>query len=93
MNANTSLTCQAEAAKDLGNEAIKNRKFDEAVAAYSQAIQLDSKNATYYSNRSAAYVGLRKWTEALADAEQSISLDPKFVRVRAKQGTELVARC
>ena len=45
----------AEEKKKLGNEAFVAKKFDEAIALYSEAIALDGDNAVYYSNRSACY--------------------------------------
>jgi len=83
---------EAEAAKDRGNEAIKTRNFDEAVTQYSHAISLDSKNATYFSNRSTAYAAQKRWQEALADAEKAISLDPKFARGYQRKGQALAGQ-
>jgi Flp pilus assembly protein TadD len=42
---------EAENAKKLGNDAFANKKFDEAIVLYNQAIQLDPDNAVFYSNR------------------------------------------
>ena len=35
----------------LGNEAFAMKKYDEAIAHYNEAIQLDPDNAVFYSNR------------------------------------------
>eukprot|EP01127_Copromyxa_protea_P004853 TRINITY_DN14671_c0_g1_i1.p1 TRINITY_DN14671_c0_g1~~TRINITY_DN14671_c0_g1_i1.p1 ORF type:complete len:582 (-),score=207.47 TRINITY_DN14671_c0_g1_i1:28-1773(-) len=82
----------AEAAKDRGNEATKTRNFGEAVRCYTEAIQLDSTNATYYSNRSAAYTGLRDYENAIADADKALAIDPKFVRAYQRKGQALSAQ-
>ncbi len=42
---------QAETFKSQGNEAFKNGKWEEAVAEYTKAIELDPDDKIYYSNR------------------------------------------
>lgn len=39
-----------------GNQAYKEKQFKRAVDLYSEAIKLNGNNATYYSNRAAAYL-------------------------------------
>jgi len=41
-----------------GNAAFKGRLWNKAVDYYSEAINLDGTNATYFSNRAAAYLEL-----------------------------------
>ncbi|KAL3318601.1 hypothetical protein Ciccas_002747 [Cichlidogyrus casuarinus] len=42
---------QAEDLKNLGNQAMKEEKFSEAVDKYTQAIQINSNNPVYLCNR------------------------------------------
>jgi tetratricopeptide (TPR) repeat protein len=42
---------QAQAAKARGNELYKQRQFDEAIAAYNEAIQLYDKDISFLTNR------------------------------------------
>lgn len=70
----------AEALKKLGNEAFGKKEFETAIKHYTEAIKLDGENATFYSNRSACYASLKKWTEALEDALQCVSKDQKFIK-------------
>ncbi len=70
----------AEAEKKLGNEAFGKKEYEAAIKHYTEAIKLDGENATFYSNRSACYASLKKWTEALEDALQCVSKDPKFIK-------------
>ena len=41
-----------------GNVAFKKKDFRTAIECYSEAIQCDGNNATYYSNRAAAYLAM-----------------------------------
>lgn len=61
----------ATAKKNEGNAFFKDKKYEEAIARYSEAIALDGKDVTFYSNRSACYAALEKYAEA-ADGERFI---------------------
>ena len=66
----------AEAYKAAGNKFFKAGDFRKAVAEYGRAIAANPHNSTYPSNRSAAYMGLNLYDEALEDAKRSDSLEP-----------------
>ncbi len=70
----------AEQCKKLGNEAFGKKEYETAIKHYTEAINLDPENATFYSNRSACYASLKKWTEALDDALKCVEKDQKFVK-------------
>lgn len=69
---------QAEALRQRGNEAFKRRQFQEAKKLYSQAISLQNSNHLLYGNRSAASHQLKKFHDALEDAEKAIELSPDW---------------
>jgi len=60
--------------KEKGNEAYKQRKFDDALQFYTQAIELDKENMLLYSNRSAVYFEMGKYDESIKEGEQSIEV-------------------
>lgn len=76
------LNCRlnAENLKQNGNELYKQKKYQEALEMYSEAIRL-LPCAAYYGNRSATYMMLNKYKDALADAQQSTSIDKEFTKV------------
>ncbi|KAL4217288.1 DnaJ subfamily C member 7 [Mactra antiquata] len=76
--------------KTLGNEYYKNKNYTEAISCYTQAINLCPTCAAYYGNRSACYMMLNKYNEALADARQAIKLDDKFVKGYIREGNCLI---
>ena len=51
--------------KERGNELYKAKKFDEAVAAYNEAIALDPTNMTFANNKAAVYFTSKKWDECI----------------------------
>lgn len=71
---------QAEAAKAEGNNFFKGGQYTQAVNKYSEAIQFDPTNHTYYSNRSASYANLGEWKESADDARECIRIDKNFIK-------------
>lgn len=80
---------EAEKYKELGNAAVKEGKFEEAKKQYNKSIQLDPDNATYYSNRAAAFTNLGNHASALADADRCIERDPNFIKAYSRKGKAL----
>lgn len=76
----------AEKHKQTGNGQMSRKKYDEAIESYDKAIALDPLNPVYYSNRAAAYSSKGDHISAVGDAEQAISVDPKFVKAYHRLG-------
>ena len=66
----------AQAYYDLGGEYDREQKIDEAIAAYSKAIEMDPEFAAAYRKRGYGYYKLRRGEEAIKDYEKFIELDP-----------------
>lgn len=77
----------AEIAKEKGNVAYKEKQWQKAVSLYSEAIKLNGNNATYYSNRAAAYLELGSYLQAEVDCSTVINLDSKNVKAFLRRGT------
>ncbi|KAJ6888282.1 outer envelope protein 64 [Populus alba x Populus x berolinensis] len=77
----------AEMAKEKGNQAFKEKQWKKAISYYKEAIKLNDKNATYYSNRAAAYLELGSFHQAEADCSEAINLDKKNVKAYLRRGT------
>ncbi|XP_030521358.2 outer envelope protein 64, chloroplastic [Rhodamnia argentea] len=77
----------AEIAKEKGNQAFKEKQWQKAISFYTEAIKLSGNNATYYSNRAAAYLELGSYLQAEADSTKAISLDKKNVKAYLRRGT------
>lgn len=64
-------------------------RFADAVAHFSRCIQLDAGNEVYFSNRAAAHMGLKQYSEAAQDAKSVIQLKPKWVKGWGRLGAAL----
>lgn len=67
--------------KERGNECIKAGNFSEAILHYSYAIKLNPNEATFYSNRSLAFLKLEQLYYANEDADRAIQLKPEWAKV------------
>ena len=75
--------------KDVGNGHFKNGAYDDAVAAFTRAIELDATNHVLHSNRSAANAGAERWSDALRDAERTIELKSDWGKGYGRKGAAL----
>ena len=62
--------------KEEGNRYFKNLQLDIALDCYSKAIERDSSNPVYYSNRAQCLIRMGLSHRAIPDAERAIYLDP-----------------
>ncbi|CCC07828.1 hypothetical protein SMACR_01394 [Sordaria macrospora] len=82
----------ADELKALGNKAIAEKNFDEAIDKFTQAIALDPTNHILYSNRSAAYASKKDWDNALQDAEKTTEIKPDWPKGWGRKGTALFGK-
>ncbi|OAG02016.1 TPR-like protein [Paraphaeosphaeria sporulosa] len=71
----------ADALKAEGNKLFAEKKFEESIEKFTQAIELDPSNHVLYSNRSGAYASLKDYTKAAKEAKAKAD-------ELKKQGTE-----
>ena len=74
----------AEGYRQVGNEAFKGGRYEEAIEAYTQAIDLDPSSHLLYSNRSGAFCAVGAYEMAFADAERCVSLNPGWTKGHAR---------
>ncbi|KAM6495682.1 activator of Hsp70 and Hsp90 chaperone [Amanita muscaria] len=79
----------ANALKDQGNKAFVAKDYDNAIDLFSQALAIDPKNHVLWSNRSAARAGKKQWSDALADAEECIKINPSWGKGYVRKGAAL----
>lgn len=71
---------RAVALKNEGNVFFKAKDYANAVAKYSEAVDLDPANHVFYSNRSMAYAAMGKWEEAASDGQKCVNLNATFLK-------------
>ena len=72
------INAQAAEYKTKGNDHFKKHEYDEAIAAYTLAIDTNPSDATFYSNRSACFMSMKRYKEALSDAVFARTLKPDW---------------
>ncbi|GFG30261.1 hypothetical protein Cfor_11805 [Coptotermes formosanus] len=78
----------AEQKKERGNQLYKVKKYQQALPLYTEAIELCPDSSAYYGNRSACYMMLHQYRNALDDARKSVALDSSYVK-----GYIRIAKC
>jgi tetratricopeptide (TPR) repeat protein len=75
-----------------GDAYVGRRDFNDALAAYSEAIQLDPKYTPAYSGRGNLYRAHGDLEPAMADANRAIALDPKFADAYNARGAAYMTK-
>jgi stress-induced-phosphoprotein 1 len=75
--------------KEKANEYFMEGKYDESINIYSQLLELEPENYMVLSNRSAAYIKLERWNDALNDAVLSTKLKPDWGKAWGRLGAAL----
>lgn len=77
----------AEEANGRGNDLYKKQKYVESLKEYNEAVKRNPKVAKYFSNRAACYIKLMSLSEAFADTEKALEIDPNFLRAHQRHCT------
>ncbi|GAU91131.1 hypothetical protein RvY_03446 [Ramazzottius varieornatus] len=80
---------KAEEFKNKGNDLMKNNQVEEALTAYSQAINHDPTNPILYCNRAAAYSKKNQHDLAAKDCEIALAFDPNYAKAYGRYGLAL----
>lgn len=79
--------------KEEGNAHFKAGRYQQAVDVYSQALEVDPGNKMTNSkilhNRALSEIHLKKYNEAVADAEKALELDPSYTKARKTKAKAL----
>lgn len=72
--------------KNEGNKAFAAGDWPTAIDLYTQAIELDDSQPTFYSNRAQAHIKSEAFGYAIADATKAIELDPNMLKAHFRRG-------
>ncbi|KAI5792421.1 hypothetical protein DFH27DRAFT_485427 [Peziza echinospora] len=79
-------TIDGEQYKQIGNKFYKQREYLKAVEQYTKALELEPKNPTYLSNRSAANLNANKYDAALSDCIEADRYLPNQAKTLLRMG-------
>ncbi len=88
LTACVSKSAQAQEKIDLGQKYLTEMNYTEAVASFTEAIELDPDSIPAYMGRAEAYVGLEQYPEAKADYTTAIekAADQPYTQAQAYVG-------
>eukprot|EP00764_Aduncisulcus_paluster_P012658 gnl/Carplike_NY0171/573_a781_3384.p1 GENE.gnl/Carplike_NY0171/573_a781_3384~~gnl/Carplike_NY0171/573_a781_3384.p1 ORF type:complete len:241 (-),score=95.29 gnl/Carplike_NY0171/573_a781_3384:85-807(-) len=78
---------------DLKARAIalyKEKKYDESIEVFNEAIALAPEDSKLYANRCAVFTAAARFDEAVSDADKVIELEPDWVRGYSRKGNALL---
>jgi tetratricopeptide (TPR) repeat protein len=80
---NETLSLVDRASTRINRAILRARSADTdgAMTDYSEALSLGSNDAEVYLNRAATYIGLRRYGDALHDADQALALHPARIEI------------
>ena len=64
--------------RSLGEVAMSERRFDDAVSLYKEAIEMEPKNAANYYKLYRVHSRMRHWEDALTDLTNALTVDPNL---------------
>lgn len=82
----------ALAAKENGNKLYKAKKFEDALAAYDEAITLDPTNMTFLSNKAAVYFTMKNYDECIKMCTDAVEVG-KENRAPFEDRAKALTRC
>eukprot|EP01028_Stygiella_incarcerata_P012987 TRINITY_DN81017_c0_g1_i1.p1 TRINITY_DN81017_c0_g1~~TRINITY_DN81017_c0_g1_i1.p1 ORF type:complete len:465 (-),score=148.71 TRINITY_DN81017_c0_g1_i1:141-1535(-) len=80
---------KADALKAEGNALMIEKRYDDAIKRYTDAILLSDDNAIYFANRAAARMYLGRFREAVDDCRAAIRKNPKYSKAYHRLGNAL----
>ena len=87
---------RAQEEKQAGNAAYKKKDFEEAIRRYNAAIELDSTDISFLSNRAAVYLEMGRFSDCAEDCDSAVKVgrelraDYKLIaKAMTRKGTAL----
>lgn len=73
-----------------GNHLIESGRFDEALACFDKAIEIDDRDAGVWNNKGVALYRMRRFEDALACFDRALRMNPRDAKVWRNKGNVLV---
>ncbi|KAI9246852.1 Metallo-dependent phosphatase-like protein [Sporodiniella umbellata] len=82
---------KAEIFKNEANVFFKEKNFPEAIKKYTEAIELNDKVASYYTNRAFCHLKMESYGYAIADSDKALHVDPAFTKANYRRASANMA--
>jgi len=79
----------ADTEKEKGNEAFYAKDYEEAEAYYSRSLKFCADDCSTWANRALVRLKLEKLEAALQDCEESLRLNPRYMKALHRKGKAL----
>ncbi|KAG0238867.1 Serine/threonine-protein phosphatase 5 [Actinomortierella wolfii] len=80
------IAAKANLIKEEANKLFANKKYEEAIEKYTEAIELNPNVAAYYANRAFCNTKLENYGLAIEDGDKAIEVDPKYAKGYYRRG-------
>ncbi|KAG1439082.1 hypothetical protein G6F56_012409 [Rhizopus delemar] len=82
---------RADQCKNEANLLFKEKHFSEAIKKYTEAIELNDKVASFYTNRAFCHLKLESYGYAIADSDKALLVDPNFTKANYRRASANMA--
>lgn len=82
---------RAEEIKNEANVLFKEKRFPAAIEKYTEAIEINPKVASYYTNRAFCHLKMESYGYAIADADSALQVDPAFIKANYRRASANMA--
>lgn len=76
---------QSQNYKELGNQYYKNKDYTKAIAYYTKAIEINSKDPNFYTNRALCSFNLNKFEDCIKDCNRALEINPNLTKALKKK--------
>jgi STIP1 homology and U-box containing protein 1 len=80
----------AQEHKENGNAHFREKRYQQSIESYTEAIGFNSNEPTYFINRAMSYKELQNWENAYMDSTKAIELDDKRYKAFLINGISLI---
>ena len=87
-DASTTTTDVVDAAseKALGNACFKRGEYEAAIAHYTASLEREGATCAAHANRAMCAIKLERWSDAAADCDAAVAIDPGYLKAHQRRG-------
>jgi Meckel syndrome type 1 protein len=76
----------AASEKALGNACFKRGEYEAAIAHYTASLEREGATCAAHANRAMCAIKLERWSDAAADCDAAIAIDPGYLKAHQRRG-------